>query len=338
MAELDWRERQNQASQNLLQQGSQALREGNLDLARMALTESAIVLDMAPEDTQAVRKLRAQAFNELGVVHQRGNDIQTARTFHEQAARLCRHIVEEDRDEAFRGNSAATHLNLANLCAALGDMDQAREALVYSQETVDHLLESGEDTINTMASAIYMTKASMHASQEEFEEADAAMTRGIEISREVIDGGNKTLYVQATQGCQQLSVQFFQSDEFDKALKWGRVAEELSEEAFEELGQEVVSIYIVSQINLISYNEKLFRFADAEDSFGKAIDLVGNDPRLLKRGKDFYEFCRKQSDERLQAGGLPRDEVEDGYADVLERIEEIGGLPEEVEGEGDAQE
>ncbi len=333
MAELNWRERQTQASQSLLQQGSQALREGNLDLARMALTESAIVLDMAPEDTEDVRKLRAQAFNELGVVHQRGNDVATAKTFHEQAALLCRRIIDEDGDKSFRGNSAATHLNLANLSAAAGDMDTARNALVYAQKTVDELLEENEPTINTMASAIYMTKASMHASQEEFDEADASMTRGLEISREVIDGGNKALYVQATQGCQQLSVQFFQSEQFDNALKWGRVAEELSEEAFEELGQDVVSIYIVSQINLISYNEKLFNFADAEDSFGKAIDLVGNDPRLLKRGKDFYEFCRKQSDARLAEGGLPRDEVEDGYADVLERIEEIGGLPEEVENE-----
>lgn len=330
MAELNWIERQNQASQSLLQQGSKALREGNLDLARMALTESAIVLDMAPEDSQEVLKLRAQAFNELGVVHQRGNDIATARTFHEQAAGLCRTIVEGG-DEEFRGNSAATHLNLANLCAALGDLDAAREALVYSQETVDVLLEVDDPSISTMASAIYMTKATMHASSAEYEQADASMTRGMELGREVIESGNNNLYVQSAQGCQQLSVQFFQNDQYDMALKWGREAEILSEEAFEVLGQDVVSIYIVSQINLISYNEKLFNFADAEDSFGKAIDLVGNDPRLLKRGLDFYEFCRKQSDSRLAEGGLPRDEVEDGYADVQERIEEIGGLPEEGE-------
>ncbi len=337
MAELNWIERQNQASQSLLQQGSQALRDGNLDLARMALTESAIVLDMAPEDNDTVIKLRAQAFNELGVVHQRGNDIATARTFHDQAAQLCRRIVEGG-DEAFRGNSAATHLNLANLCAAMGDIDAAREALIHSQETVDTLLEDKDVSISTMASAIYMTKASMHASAEEYEDADAAMVRGMELAREVIDEGNKNLYVQAAQGCQQLSVQLFQNDQFELALRWGQEAEILSEEAFEEIGQDVVNIYIVSQINLISYNEKLFRFADAEDSFGKAIDLVGNDPRLLKRGLDFYEFCRKQSDARLEEGGLPREEVEEGYADVQERIEEIGGLPEEEAEEGTSNE
>ena len=330
MAELDWVERQNQAAQNLLKQGSEALREGKLDLARMALTESAIVLDMAHEESNLVRKLRAQAFNELGVVHQRGNDTATARTFHHQAAALCREIVEEG-DKAFRGNSAATHLNLANLNAVLGDMDQARDALLISQQTVDELLGEGEETVRTMASAIYLTKASMHASREEYEEADAAMTQGVELARQLIEQGNQALYVQTVQGCQQLSVQLFQNDQFDLALKWGRVAEELSEEAFETLGQEVVSMYIVSQVNLISYNEKLFKFADAEDSFGKAIDLVGNDPRLLKRGLEFYELCRKQSNARLEAGDLPRDEVEEGYADVLARIEEIGGLPEEPE-------
>lgn len=333
MAETtNWVERQNQASQSLLQQGSQALREGNLDLARAALTEAAIVLDMAPEDTETVRKLRAQTFNELGVVHQRGGDVPTSRTFHEQAAILCNTLIESGVD-SFKGNGAATHLNLANLCAAMGDMDAARQAMNRAQELADELMELNEDSITTMGSAIYMTKATMHAAAEEYDEADAAMERGLELAEKLIEKGTTQLYVQAVQGAQQLSVQLFQGEDFERALKWGRVAEELSEQAFEEIGQDVVSLYIVSQINLISYNEKLFKFADAEDNLGKALDLVGNDPRLLKRGKDLYEYCRKQSDERLAKGGLPRDEVEDGYADVLARIEEIGGLPADLDGQ-----
>lgn len=326
----EWMQKQTQVSQSLLQQGSQALREGNIELAMAALTEAAIVLDMAYEETPEVRQLRAQAFNELGVVHQRRNELETSRNFHHQAALLCDALVEEGVTE-FRGNSAATHLNLSNICAAMGDEDAAVEAIERSQALAEELLADGEDAISTMATAIMMTRASLDASRGEFEAGDTAMTRALELAEAAIDSGNKQLYVQVSQGVQQLSVLMFQGDEFERALEWGRKAEELSERAFEELGQEVVSIYIVSQINLISYNERLGNFAAAEDSLWKALEIVGNDPRLLKRGKDFYEECRKQADARLEAGGLPREEVEGGLEEILELIEEIGGLPEELQ-------
>lgn len=327
-----WLERQTQATQSLLNQGSEALRSGNIDLARAALTEAAIVLDMASESTEAVKKLRAQAFNELGVVHQRQGDLSTARNFHHQAAQICEDLVDGGLD-SFRGNAAATHLNLSNICAAMGDVDAAVEAIEKSKQLADALLEEGEEAIKTMRVAVYMTRATLEASRGEFDPAEEAMTEAMSGAREVIGAGNEALYVQAVQGCQQLSVLMFQGDDFERALRWGKEAEVLSEEAFEQLGQEVVSMYIISQINLISYNEKLSKFADAEDNLWKAIELVGEDPRLLKRGKDFYEFCRKQADKRLAEGGLPREEVEQGYADILSKIEEIGGLPEELEEE-----
>src|SRR5690554_3025941 len=89
-----------------------------------------------------------------------------------------------------------------------------------------------------------------------------------------------------------------------------------------------MGVYIVSQINLISFSEELGEFADAEDGLWKAVEVAGNDPQILRRGLEFYEKLRKQSDARLEAGNLPRDEVDEGYAEILERIEAIGGLPE----------
>ncbi|MEC9397666.1 MAG: DUF6483 family protein [Myxococcota bacterium] len=330
MTASKWVERKTQASKSLLQQGSEALRSNNIDLARAALTEAAIVLDMVSADNQDVLELRAQAFNELGVVHQRGGDLETARNFHHQAAQLCEKIVDDGLD-SFRGNAAATHLNLSNICAAMGDGDAAIDAVQKARVLTDQLLEEGEGSISMMRVAVYLTVATLEGSRENYDEADEAMTVALASAREIVEAGNTGLYVQAVQGAQQLSVILFQNEEYDRALRWGKEAEELSEQAFEALGQEVVSMYVVSQINLISYNEKLSNFADAEDSLWKAIELVGNDPRLLERGQNFYEFCRKQADSRLEEGNLPREEVEQGYADILERIEEIGGLPEPEE-------
>jgi hypothetical protein len=139
---------------------------------------------------------------------------------------------------------------------------------------------------------------------------------------------NSSLNARAAQGCQQLSVLLFNEERFDDALAWGRKAEALSEAAYQAIGEQALPIYVTSQINLISYYEKASQFADAEDCLFKALEVVGNNPQLLARGKAFYEQCRKQADNRLEAGNLPREEVEEGYAEILDRIEEIGGIEE----------
>ena len=332
----DWIARQNQTAQGLLQQGSEALRKNDLNLAQAALMESAIVLDMAAEFTVDVKKLRAQAFNELGVVHQRQGDMEGAFNFHKEAANLCDTLVNDHELQEFRGNSAATHLNFTSICLAAGHTEEAREAIATAQSLVDELYDEGEETIVHMATAVFMTKSTFHASVEEYEEADEAMERSLELGEEAVEADNAAMLGQMTQGCQQLSVMLFQNEQYDRALKWGRNAEELAERAFEKLGQEVVPVYVVSQINLISYNEKLGHYAEAEDSLWKALELVGNDPRLLRRGRDFYEACRKLADSKLEAGNLPREEVNAGRQEVLDRIEEIGGLPAEEPDDDDS--
>ena len=325
-----WQQRQHEATRALIQQGSQALRQNDLQLAQRALSEAAIILDMAFYEEHEGAKLRAQAFNELGVVHQRAGDLESSRGFHDQSAKMCDQLLEEGVVE-FRGNSAATHLNLASVCATIGDMEAANAAAERSIEVVELMLEEAGAHIANLGTASYQTLASVRAHLNKVDEAGESMKRAIEIAQMGIDEGQTGLYANIAQGCQQLSVILFQNEEFDAAFTWGREAERLSETAFEEVGQDTLPIYIVSQINLISFSEQTGQFSAAEDSLWKAVELIGNDPRLLKRGKDFYEFCRKQADKRLNDGDLPRDEVESGYADLLERIEEIGGIPDDLE-------
>lgn len=325
-----WIERQTEATKSLLGQGSEALRQDNLDLAQAAITEAAIILDMSPiENHGPTNELRARAFNELGVVYQRRGDVQASLNFHNQAAALCRVIIEQGNED-FLSNSAATHLNFASVALSVEAFEAAREAADIAISSVDTLLEKGEDGALGMAVAAYQMYGALNAQEDRLDESDAALTKSMELTRKAFEDGNRSIIMQAVQGCQQASVLFFQKEAFDQALKWGREAEVLSKEAFDIFGQDVVQSYIVSQINLISYNEQLANYADSEDSLWKAIELVGDDPRLLKRGQDFYEHCRKQSNKRLEEGNLPREEVEDGYQDVLERIEAIGGLPEEL--------
>jgi len=326
-----WMQRQNEAVRSLINQGSQALRQGNMEIANAALNEAAVVLDMSHDDADTdVMQLRAQAFNELGVIRQRAGDAQGAQEFHGEAAKMCEALIEAGID--FRGNSAATHLNLASIAAATEDFETATSAAEISLGHIEVLL-SAEDPRGAypMGAATYQTLASLRVHDERFDEASELMDKALEITEKAVAADNPSLLAQTAQGCQQLSVLFFNMERFEDALKWGHEAERLSEEGFEKLGEDVVPIYVVSQINLISYNEQMGAFAEAEDSLFKALELVGNDPRLLARGKVLYESLRKQADKRLEAGGLPREEVQESYEEIMSRIEEIGGLPDDLE-------
>lgn len=329
----EWMTRQQDAARSLTQQGSQALRQNNTDLAAAALTEAAVILDMAPKESDDLDRLRAQIFNEMGVVHQRRGDLANAKQFHHQAAVLCAKVVEAATVPDFRGNAAATHLNLANICMAIEDQASAREAAEKAQALVDLLLAEEKEPVNPLFAGVYHTLSAIYGKAGEWEPADEKIARAVELARKAEESGNTDLLPQVAQGCQQVSVLAFQAKDYERAVKWGREAEELSKAAFDKIGQDTLPIYIVSQINLISYYEQTASYADAEDALWNALEVVGNDPRLLKRGKDFYELCRKQADARLDAGGLPREEVEEGYQDILDRITEIGGLPAEIEAE-----
>ncbi|MEM1347367.1 MAG: DUF6483 family protein [Myxococcota bacterium] len=329
MSVESWMQRQQEAVRSLITQGSQALRQGNTELASAALHEAAVILDMAPDDAHTdTMQLRAQVFNELGVLRQRAGDHEGAQEFHSEAARMCEALLEAGVD--FRGNSAATHLNLASVAATTEDFDTATDAAEIARSHVDVLL-GAEDPRSAypMGAATYQTLASLRVQAERFEDAAALMNEALSLTEKAVAADNPSLLAQTAQGCQQLSVLFFNMERFEDALRWGHEAERLSEEAFEKLGEDIVPVYVVSQINLISYNEQMGAFAEAEDSLFKALELVGNDPRLLERGKVLYENLRKQADKRLEQGGLPREEVQESYEEILSRIEEIGGLPNE---------
>ncbi len=314
-----------QAARQLVEAGSQALRQNNILGAHEALLEANAILDMAEEVDEDGLKLRARVLNELGVIYQRQNQLEVARDYHQRAADICNQLMESGVE--FRGNTAATHLNLSSILVALEDFETALEMGQKAIALTDSLREEGEMGAEPLALGASQNMSLVMARLGKLDEADAEMHRAVDLANRLNEQGVPNVSVQAAQGCQQLSVAMFEADLLDRALAWGQVAVDLSEKAYEVHGQPVLGVYLVSQINLISYNEKLGEFADAEDCLWKAIEVAGNEPQILRRGLVFYETLRKQTDARLEAGNLPRDEVDEGYEEIKERIESIGGLP-----------
>lgn len=320
-----WFDAQLQEANQLVNQGGQALRQGQTQAGFEALKEAAAILEMAEVENDDLKKAQARVYNELGVVHQRQNRLKVSREHHQRAAKICEGLIETGHE--FQANAAATHLNLSSIELALGNVGEAEKAGSRALELVDVFEakkeEGGPEPLRLGA---LQNLAVIYARQKNWEKADGKMEEAGGIVGSLVEGGQKNFLAQFAQGCQQLSVILFEAQESEKALKWGRKAEELSEEAYEALGKDVLPVYVISQLNLISYYERLGEFANAEDCLWKALDVAGNDPRILHRGVIFYETCRKQADPVLEEGNLPRDEVDGGLAELMERVEILGGL------------
>lgn len=324
-----WLNAQLDAAEELAKIGSKALQQRRTNIGAEALKEAEVILDMAEEPTERLLQLRARVFNELGVVHQRQKRIEDSRDYHARAAQICDQLMDSGVD--FASNSAATHLNLSSVELSLGNEKPAREYGEKALELLKKAREQKEDDDggpDPLELGARQNLAVIYAQQKAWEEANETMQKAGEMAARLADAGRSNFSAQFAQGCQQLSVICFENDRYEDALRWGNEAEKMSEQAYEALGQRVLPIYIISQINLISYNEKLGRYADGEDCLWKALDVAGDDPRILQRGVAFYETCRKQAEPRLEKGNLPLEEVEEGYQELQERVEAAGGLDE----------
>lgn len=328
----EWQNRELASAQELAKRGSELLRQNNFENAEHLFNEVDALLDMSPDSArtpqqqEATLRLRAQLYNELGVLHQRKNDVATSRDYHRRSIDICNALREAGVE--FRANSAATHLNLSSVLAAADELDEARELGQTAVALIEELRAEDNKEIDSLALGAYQNMSLLYARLADFDAAAEQMEASLKIVDELVEAGEKRALPQAAQTAQRLSVMQFEAGEHQRALTWGKKAETLAEAAYEALGKDVLSIYVVSQINLISYNQQLGYFADAEDALWKGLEVSSNHVDILRRGLAFYDDIRKQADGRLEEGNLPREEVEDGRNDLLAIIEKIGGLPE----------
>lgn len=315
----EWQVKQVEAAKALTQQGSQALRQNQMPVAEAALTEAAIILDMVEQPTVEVNKVRAQIFNEVGFIRHRQNQLDEAQALHERAVGMCDELMAAG--EEFRGNTAATAINLAGILAQKGDFARAQEVNQRAVDLAEQLFAEGASgQASNLAFGANQNLAVIAGRAGDFETANKAMERALEVAEALSDDLKKQMAVQIAQGAQQLSVMMFQQEQKQDALKWGRVAEIQSEKAYDTHGEQVLPVYVTSQINLISFFESVEEYANAENALFKALDVVGDHPQILERGVAFYSELRKLSNERLEAGNLPREEVEESYREVSKRF------------------
>jgi hypothetical protein len=74
-----------------------------------------------------------------------------------------------------------------------------------------------------------------------------------------------------------------------------------------------------TQVMLMRHHERKGEFGKAEDALFALLDAAPGSREVLDFGISFYERLRGQSDAALEAGNLPRQELESGLAELQER-------------------
>lgn len=74
---------------------------------------------------------------------------------------------------------------------------------------------------------------------------------------------------------------------------------------------------VETSTTLFRYYERTGAYAEAEDTLFEMIGAEADNADIIKMGIAFYERLKQKDDKTLLAGNLPRNEVEDGWAELL---------------------
>jgi tetratricopeptide (TPR) repeat protein len=311
----EWLQQQIETARECLEEADESLTYGDIAGVRDAAEEALVILDMTESAPLEVRELRAKALNQIGLALQHAGNADEAREYHARAVDVVRDL-DELRDD-FRQSAAGIFLNSAQMELFEDNLQEAEDLNDRSLELLDALEEEDREIAPMLLLNVHQNRTMLAGASGRLDEAQESAERVVELAEDFAAKEIPSTLVQATQVCQQLSVQLFEAGYAnDAVIKWAERAENLCERAHDHFGQEVLELYEVSQLNLVSYYEDARRFDDAEDALWKAIDVAGARDDIIQRGIAFYEHCRSQADKRLEKGGLPRDEVQMGYEDL----------------------
>jgi len=208
-----------------------------------------------------------------------------------------------------------------NLTGALHRMGQPEKALEYNVLARAELTPLEVPPARIFLAAAYEAGANLLSSLDRHDESKALFAQGLSIAEE--------LAAQKMPGVAQLRTEILvaaarasaKAGQLGDAIAHCSRAADLSWERYEQEPQsarEAITHFVAAQMNLLAFAELAGRYAEAEDALFKVVRLIGPEPRVIERGLKFYETLKTIDDARLEAGNLPREEVEESHLQLLQ--------------------
>lgn len=292
-------------------------------LARLGVAEGA--LPGIPEVLRGSARglaLTAALAEGRGQIGLRQNDFESAYRFLGEAEQL------RQKEVALGGRPnplarAVSNLNLSSAAQRLGHIP---EALEHNARCRALLAETDDPNARIFVAAAAEAHGTLLAMSERFDEALVPLGDGLTVAREMADAGfgpARTLTAEILVNKARVHHLLKQSDD---AMT---LTTEAAEIAFSQLeasqfrDQQAASLYISAEMNQLNYAEALGSFAKGEDALFRVLKLVGPNPRVIERGMAYFKGLLDKDDAALEAGDLPRDEVEES----LGRLEAMLAQP-----------
>lgn len=208
-----------------------------------------------------------------------------------------------------------------NLTGALHRLGQPEKALEYNIKARAELSPLDLPPAKIFLAAAFEAGANLLSQLDRHEESKALFAEGLAITEGLVE--------QKLPGVAQLRTEILvaaaraagKAGQHGDAIAHCARAADLSWERYEQEPQaarEAISHFVAAQMNLLAFAELAGRYAEAEDALFKVVRLIGPEPRVIERGLKFYETLKTLDDARLEAGNLPREEVEESHIQLLQ--------------------
>lgn len=318
MIKEDWVERQLEMIKEILKEAVGASRENKLPDAEKKLQEAEAILDSIEDERDEALKLRSQLFNEVGVLGSRTNNPAKALSGYRRSVQAADALAARGGEEQMLMERITTLVNMGILCAAT---QQAAEGVQASQRALVLLEQVGAENNHGRLMRVfghYHLALNLHMSGQRAEAAQSI--------KAAADAGLKEL--EGGQDLRPMLIEMFSNagrihadlGDFEEAARLARHGADFALALFERQRQQhFLRQYVTLEMDLMSFHERLQRFDKAENSFFKVLDLLPDDANVVKRGESFYQQLLTLGDEVLEAGGLPRAEVEESLRDLRAR-------------------
>jgi len=307
-------------AQQLVELASRQTQQGDLGGARRRLDEAGVLLGSMGGSPDADQLALTAAVHEG-----KGQLALNAGHLDEAYFELSEALQVLEREGEGRGkvrelSLAVAHMNLSSVCSRLGRVTEALDESDKALAAIDRFGYSSEASVLRLAAL--QGRAMLHAAAGTHEAAWACFEEALVYGSELVVQGVTMAQELLTQV--RLTLAELRADQGDHGIAQ-EVATEAAEEAWdrvEEGDERALPQYLNAQFKLVGICHACGDFARAEDALFRVLKLIGPQPEVLSRGRVFYQELLTLDDATLEAGNLPRDEVEESLADIERMIDE----------------
>lgn len=256
---------------------------------------------------------------ELALLLQQLNDARSALQHYMEAEAAFRKLPLEEPSQRVRLQLATTLVNMTGLLARermlqLG-LDKSSEAVMLLREVSGPAAESSR----VLLLGALQNRAALLIEARQHGDAERNLAEALEIGAGAIAAGAVEIIpqmIETTGRVAQLRRMMNRTAEAlpiaERAARWAQMAWE----AGAPIGPR---LFAATQFQLVDVNFGLERYAAAEDHLWKAVDTA-KDLQSAVMATGFYFALLRLDDASLEAGNLPREEVQSAAGEAMARV------------------